>query len=87
LSRLLPALASSLVLAGCAGIPLPEVSTLPTDVQEEIRANDPRLEALYEKYHPVPGPGLHLRSEVRKVTDQRRKEVAGEFWVFVSGSW
>ncbi len=85
--RLLP-LAISLALAGCAGMPacLPTLSTLPTDYQEELRERDPRLEAMYERYHPVPGPGLHFRSEVRNVTDERRRP-AQEYWVFVSGSW
>jgi len=78
--------ASSLALAGCAGCPLPELSTLPTDYQEALRERDPRLQAMYERYHPVPGPGLHLRSEIRNVTDVRRRPVQ-EYWVFVSWSW
>lgn len=79
--------ALSLALAGCASGPVwPELSTLPADYQEEIRERDPRLEAMYERYHPVPGPGLHFRTEVRNVTEARRRPVQ-EYWWFVSGSW
>ena len=83
----LPILLSlALGLAGCAGFPAPEISTLPADYQEELRERDPRLEAMYERYHPAPGPGLHYRTEVRNVTDARRRPVQ-EYWWFVSWAW
>lgn len=62
-----------------------ETSTIPSEVQEDLRSRDPRLAAAYTSVHPIPTRRLQLRSSVHTV-DTRNKHVV-EFCLFLQGSW
>jgi uncharacterized lipoprotein YmbA len=74
-----------LLLAGCAGIPIPEVNTLPMEASEQALHKDARLEEFVERSKPVPAPGLHWRTSTTSVRTAHGNVL--EQLLFVSGSW
>lgn len=68
-------------------IPVIHVSTLPKQIEENIRKNDPPKQELYDLYHLPHSAKPVISVSVESVSDQRKSLSGVEGWVYIKGTW